>query len=210
MNAGLNRQQTISRCEDSGITKKFTGVAGRVEFEVNVAGGNPVILNVIHQRRTLVLGGMLSRKQIMLLAVLFALATVAVAGARELLMAYQRVPAGLQYDGTRDFDIGKRHVTIETRSISLGNGDDGDAEIIVSSGGDSTNVASKFSDDNWRFVKPAYISWRDVDDHAGRDLLIWIPSFSTTGPLKAAQYISSRDGKLHTLQVPLERPIPGY
>jgi hypothetical protein len=156
------------------------------------------------------LGGRLSRKQIIWIAVLFALATVAIAGARELLMAYQRVPAGLQYDGTHDFDIGKRHVMIETRSISLGNGDDGDAEIIVSSGGDSTKIASKFSDDNWRFVKPAYISWQDVDEHAGRDLLIWIPTFSATDPLKAAHYISSQDGKLHTLHVPLERPIPGY
>lgn len=145
----------------------------------------------------------------MLRAVLFALATVAIAGARESLMAYQRVPAGLQYDGTHDFDIGKRHVMIETRSIFLGTGDSGDVEIIVSSGGDSTNIASKFSDDNWTFVKPAYNSWQDVDDHAGRDLLIWIPS-STIGPPKAAQHIPSRDGKLHTLQVPLERPIPRY
>jgi hypothetical protein len=182
----------------------------RAEFEIHFAGGNPVIFSIIHQRRTLVMGGSLSRKQIMLLTVLFALAIVAIAGARQLLMAYQRAPAGLQYDGTHEFDIGKRHVMIETRSISLGNGDDGDAEIIVSSGGDSTNIASKFSDDNWTFVKPAYISWQDVDDHAGRDLLIWVPSFSTTGPLKAAQYISSRDGKLRTLQVPLERPIPGH
>jgi hypothetical protein len=29
-----------------GITKKCTGVADRAEFEVNVAGGNPVILDV--------------------------------------------------------------------------------------------------------------------------------------------------------------------
>jgi hypothetical protein len=29
-----------------GIPKKCTGVAGRVESEVNVAGGNPVILVV--------------------------------------------------------------------------------------------------------------------------------------------------------------------
>ena len=179
-------------------------------FTLSMDRRNRLMQNVIHQRRTLVLGGSLSRKQIMLFTVLFALAIVAIAGARQLLMAYQRVPAGLQYDGTHEFDIGKRHVMIETRSISLGNGDDGDAEIIVSSGGDSTNIASKFSDDNWTFVKPAYISWQDVDDHAGRDLLIWIPAFSTTGPLKAAQYISSRGGKLHTLQVPLERPIPGY
>jgi hypothetical protein len=29
-----------------GVPKKCTGVAGRAEFEINVAGGNPVILDV--------------------------------------------------------------------------------------------------------------------------------------------------------------------
>lgn len=32
--------------DDRGITKKCTGVAGRVETEINVAGRNPVILGV--------------------------------------------------------------------------------------------------------------------------------------------------------------------
>lgn len=35
------------RRAECGITKKCTGVAGRAEFEINVAGGNPVILGVI-------------------------------------------------------------------------------------------------------------------------------------------------------------------
>ena len=35
-----------------GITKKCTGVAGRAEIEVNVAGGNPVILDVITLSQT--------------------------------------------------------------------------------------------------------------------------------------------------------------
>lgn len=57
-----------------------------------------------------------------------------VIGASQLLIAYQRIPTSLEYDGTIDFRIANRRVTLETRSVSLGNGDNGDAEIIVSSG----------------------------------------------------------------------------
>ena len=66
--------------------------------------------------------------------VLLAIALAIVIGASQLLIAYQRIPTGLEYDGTRDFRIANRRVTLETRSVSLGNGDNGDAEIIVSSG----------------------------------------------------------------------------
>lgn len=140
----------------------------------------------------------------------FAVAPAMVFGASQLLIAYQRIPTGLEYDGTRDFHIANRRVTVETRSVSLGNGDKGDAEIIILSGGNSTKLASKFSDDMWTFIRPAYISWEDVDNHSGRDLLIWKPSFSTHGPLNAKEYLSSEDGELHVLQVPLERSIPGH
>ena len=151
-----------------------------------------------------------NRKPTVVLVVLLALALVTVLGAHQLFLAYQRIPTGLEYDGTRDFRIANRRVTVQTRSISLGNGDDGDAEILVSSGETSTKLPSNFSDDMWTFIKPAYISWEDVDGHSGRDLLIWKPSFSTQGPLKAKEFISSEDGELHVLQVPLERPIPGH
>lgn len=150
-----------------------------------------------------------NRKRTVVFVMLLAFALVMILGARQLLLAYQRIPTGLEYDGTRELRIANRRVTVETRSISLGNGDDGDAEIVVSSGGNSTKLSSKFSDDMWTFIKPAYISWEDIDGHSGRDLLIWKPSFSTHGPLKAKEYISSEDGELHVLQVPLERPIPG-
>ena len=151
----------------------------------------------------------LKRKRIAVFVIFFAFAFVLVIGARQLLLACQRIPTGLEYDGTREFRITNRRVTVETRSISLGNGDDGDAEIIVSCRGKSTKLHSKFSDDMWTFIKPAYISWEEVDEHSGRDLLIWKPSFSTHGPLKTSEFISSEDGELHILQVPLERPIPG-
>lgn len=111
---------------------------------------------------------------------------------------------------SRKFRIANRLVTVETRSVSLGNGDNGDAEIIVSSGVKSTKLTSQFSDDMWTFIRPAYISWEDVDNHPGRDLLIWKPSLSTHGPLHAKEYISSEDGELHVLQVPLETPIPRH
>jgi hypothetical protein len=40
----LSFQQQLSK---SRITKKCTGVADTAEFEINVAGGNPVILTVM-------------------------------------------------------------------------------------------------------------------------------------------------------------------
>jgi hypothetical protein len=150
----------------------------------------------------------LRRKWAVSFVLLLAGAPAMVIGARQLLIAYQRVPTGLEYEGTREFRIANRLVTVETRSVSLGNGDNGDAEIIVSSGVKSTKLTSQFSDDMWTFIRPAYISWEDVDNHPGRDLLIWKPSLSTHGPLHAKEYISSEDGELHVLQVPLETPIP--
>lgn len=152
----------------------------------------------------------MKRKRIAVLVILLAFAFLMVLGAWQLLLAYQRIPTGLEYDGTREFHIGNRRVTVQTRSITLGNGDNGEAEIVVFSGGNSTSLPSKFSDDMWTFVRPAYISWEDVDGHSGRDLLIWKPTFSTQGPLKAKEFISSEDGELHVLQVPLERSIPGH
>ena len=152
----------------------------------------------------------LKRKRAVSFVVLLSVAPVMVIGTLQLLIAYQRVPTGLEYDGTRDFHIANRRVTVETRSVCIGNGDNGDAEIIVSSGGISTKLPSKFSDDMWTFIRPAYISWEDVDNHDGRDLLIWKPSFSTHGLLNAEEYISSEDGELHVLQVPLVRSIPGH
>ena len=81
-----------------------------------------------------------------------------VIGASQLLIAYQRIPSGLEYDGIREFRIANQHVTIETKSLSLGNGDDGDAEIIVSTEKNTIKLPAKFSDDMWTFIRPAYIS----------------------------------------------------
>jgi hypothetical protein len=168
-------------------------------------------IRVIHRPRILfIVEEILRRKWAVSFVVLLAVAPAMVIGARQLLIAYQRVPTGLEYDGAREFRIANRLVTVETRSVSLGNGDDGDAEIIVSSSVKSTKLTSQFSDDMWTFIRPAYISWEDVDNHPGRDLLIWKPSFSTHGPLHAKEYISSEDGELHVLQVPLETPIPRH
>ncbi len=174
-------------------------------------GREPLIGTVIHRPRILfIVKEILRRKWAVSFVLLLAVAPAMVIGARQLLIAYQRVPTGLEYEGTREFRIANRLVTVETRSVSLGNGDNGDAEIIVSSGVKSTKLTSQFSDDMWTFIRPAYISWEDVDNHPGRDLLIWKPSLSTHGPLHAKEYISSEDGELHVLQVPLETPIPRH
>ena len=46
-NPGTPRKQASLWLQISGEQKKCTGVAGRAEFEINVAGGNPVILDVL-------------------------------------------------------------------------------------------------------------------------------------------------------------------
>jgi len=42
------KRPVVPKCR---ITKKCPGVAGRAEFEINVAGGNPVILDVRRQKQ---------------------------------------------------------------------------------------------------------------------------------------------------------------
>lgn len=170
-----------------------------------------MIVVVIHRLRTLVnLKDNPNRRRNVLIFAMLAVALAMFIGASQLLIAYQRIPSGLEYDGIREFRIANQHVTIETKSLSLGNGDDGDAEIIVSTEKNAIKLPTKFSDDMWTFIRPAYISWENVDGHSAVDLLIWKPTFSTHGPLKAEEYISSEDGELHVLQVPIERPIPGH
>lgn len=61
----------------------------------------------------------------------------------------------LESDETREFRIANHRVTVETRSGSLGNWDDGDAEIVVSTGANSMKIPSKFGDDMWTFIRPA-------------------------------------------------------
>ena len=73
-----------------------------------------------------------NRRRNVLIVAMLAVALAMFIGASQLLIAYQRIPSGLEYDGIREFRIANQHVTIETKSLSLGNGDDGDAEIIVS------------------------------------------------------------------------------
>lgn len=109
----------------------------------------------------------------------------------------------LEYDGVQVFRVGNHQVIIETQSASIARHDNGPARIIVSTGGDHTVLDSWFDHDNWMDIRPGYISWRHIDAYQGLDLLLWKPS--GRNELTAFEYISSGDGELHTLEVPLRK-----
>jgi hypothetical protein len=79
----------------------------------------------------------------------------------------------LEYEGVQVFHVGKQRVTIETLTYSIANGDNGPAKIIVSTGNDHTVIDSWFNHDFFTDIRPGYVSWCNVDDYRGLDLLIW-------------------------------------
>lgn len=52
------------------------------------------------------------------------------------------------------------------------------------------------------WTPPAYTSWQNVDEHAGRDLLIW--ANGPTDVITASEFVSSKDGLLHQMKTPIE------
>ena len=108
----------------------------------------------------------------------------------------------LAYDGVQPFRVGGYRVTIETQSYTFAGSDEGPARIIVSTSDGNTELDSSFNNDLYMDVKPAYISWREVDDARGLDLLIWRPY---TDGFIASAFVSSGDGRLHTLEPPLTK-----
>ena len=110
------------------------------------------------------------------------------------------LPVRLEDDSIQSFRVGGHQVEIETRSIS-NSGEDGEAVIVVSAGGDQTRLKSSFDYDLWNNYPPGYTSLQFVDDHFGRDLLIWRRGGAG---LSATEYVSTGDGKLHTLAVPVK------
>ena len=112
------------------------------------------------------------------------------------------IPIELDYEGIHRYQVGGKQVTIETRSYSIAKGDNGLAKIVVNAGGVQTTLRSTFSNDMYTYIKPAWVSWQNLDDHWGKDLIIWKKDFS--GPFTASEYISSRDGCLYRLKIPLE------
>lgn len=116
-----------------------------------------------------------------------------------------RTLQGLKYDGIHTFKVGKHSITIETKSFSLTEGDNGPAKLIVSANGAVTPLNSQFNNDLFLDIRPAYVSWHDIDQDHSQDLVIWKPDWNT---LFASEYISSKDGKLHKLIVPWQQPLP--
>lgn len=112
-------------------------------------------------------------------------------------------PSALAYEEVHMFRVGPHAVTLETQSFTIAQGDNGAAKIIVLAGGQQTVLDSWFNNDLFSNIHPAYISRQNVDDHWRRDLVIWQPTYA--GGLAASAYISSEDGRLHTLTPPLQR-----
>ena len=114
----------------------------------------------------------------------------------------------LEYDEVHFFQVGKHQVTIETQSYSYVNADNGLAQIIVITGSNRTVLESHFNNDLYMDIRPGYISWENVDNSRGLDLLIWIPERTNgTGDLIAHEYISNEDGRLYILASPLRRRL---
>ena len=69
----------------------------------------------------------------------------------------------LEYDQIHTFKVGKHPVTIETQSFSFTKGDNGPAQLIISTNGTETSLSSRFNNDLWLDIRPGYLSWQDVD-----------------------------------------------
>lgn len=109
----------------------------------------------------------------------------------------------LEYDGVQVFQVGVYKVTIETQSAAVSRQDKGPAQIVVLTGAGRVTLESWFDRDNWMDVRPAYITRAEFDEHRGPDLLIWQPSGASE--VTATAYISSAEGQLHMLAIPLKR-----
>ena len=111
----------------------------------------------------------------------------------------------LEYDAKQTFKVGKHRIAIETRSFSITSGDNGPAEVIVSCHDGDTTMKSSFNADLFSDLRPAYVSWEDIDHDWYRDLVIWKPG-SIRG-LEANEFISSVDGQLHVMRMQRQRPL---
>ena len=112
----------------------------------------------------------------------------------------------LEYDGRQTFKVGKHRIAIETKSFSITSGDDGPAEVIVSCHDGHTTMKSSFNADLFSDLRPAYVSWEDIDHDWYPDLVIWKPG-SMRG-LEANEFISSVDGQLHVMKIQRQRSLP--
>ena len=113
----------------------------------------------------------------------------------------QEIPCSLDYNGTHTFSIGGHEVMIETKTFA----EEGPAEVIISGEHFREVLDSLSNQDLYMNVRPASVSWKNIDGKRGNDLLIWRPDELTGQHHIASVYLSSEDGKLHKLIPPLER-----
>lgn len=110
----------------------------------------------------------------------------------------------LEYDGVRVFSVGKHRVSIATKSLATG--DNGAAELTIDCHNAQTSLPSSFNADLYSDVRPAYVSWEDIDDDWYKDLVIWRPS--SLGGVETSGFISSIDGQLHVMKDQRQHPLP--
>ena len=112
----------------------------------------------------------------------------------------------LEYDDLHRFDVGKHPVTIETRSLSINSGDNGAAELVVECPSGQTLLKSSFDTDLYSDIRPAYVSWTDIDQDCCQDLVIWKPALSHQ--VEANEFVSGIDGEVHAMPIQCQRPFP--
>ena len=111
-------------------------------------------------------------------------------------------------DDSHVFQVGEHNVRIQTRSFSFGSGDNGKAELIVDCSDRRTRLESDFDNDLYSDIRPAYVSWANLDHDHQKDLLIWKPASSHQ--LEATGFVSSVDGKLRLMVKHRSRRISGW
>ena len=112
----------------------------------------------------------------------------------------------LEYENFHHFDVGEHRITIETRSFSITSGDDGAAALVVQCSSGPKILESSFDNDLYSDIRPAYVTWADIDEDVYQDLVIWKPGLSHQ--LEANEFVSSSDGEVHEMAVQRQRPFP--
>jgi hypothetical protein len=112
----------------------------------------------------------------------------------------------LGYDELHRFDVGKYQITIRTRSLSISSGDNGAAELVVECPSGQKILESRFDNDLYSDLRPAYVTWADIDEDGYQDLVIWKPGLSHQ--VEANEFVSGIDGEVHGIAVQCQRPLP--
>ena len=112
----------------------------------------------------------------------------------------------LEYDDLHRFDVGKHSIAIETRSFSINSGDNGAAELVVQCPSSQKILESKFDNDLYSDIPPAYVTWADIDENGYQDLVIWKPVLSHQ--VEANEFVSGIDGEVHAMPIQCQRPFP--